>query len=102
MLIPLRHENMQGRRWPVITIGIIALNVIAFLGTHWTMDKQGPELGEVKMHLILLAAMHPEAQNLRQSAGIRNLDPDEKPEPLEGSAKSEQGRAGRLGCAKCA
>jgi membrane associated rhomboid family serine protease len=62
MLIPLRHENMQGRRWPVITIGIIALNVIAFLGTHWTMDKQVPEMGQVRMHLILLAAMHPEAK----------------------------------------
>jgi membrane associated rhomboid family serine protease len=60
MLIPLRHENMQGRRWPVITFGIIALNVIAFLGTHGTIDKQGPELGVVKIHLVLLAAMHPE------------------------------------------
>ena len=60
MLIPLRHENMQGRRWPVITFGIIALNVIVFLGTHWTMDRQGPELGQVKLHLLLLAAMHPE------------------------------------------
>jgi len=60
MLIPLRHENMQGRRWPVITFGIIALNVIVFLGTHSTIDKQGPELGEVKIHLVLLAASHPE------------------------------------------
>jgi membrane associated rhomboid family serine protease len=60
MLIPLRHENMQGRRWPVITFGIIALNIIVFLGTHWTIDRQGPELGQVKLHLLLLAAMHPE------------------------------------------
>ncbi|HEY2647273.1 MAG TPA: rhomboid family intramembrane serine protease, partial [Candidatus Acidoferrales bacterium] len=60
MLIPLRHENMQGRRWPVITFGIIALNVLIFLGTHWTMDKQAPELAQVKIHLVLLAAMHPE------------------------------------------
>jgi membrane associated rhomboid family serine protease len=60
MLIPLRHENMQGRRWPVITFGIIALNVIAFLGTHWTIDGQAPELGQVKLHLVLLAAAHPE------------------------------------------
>ena len=60
MLIPLRHENMQGRRWPVITFGIIALNIIVFLGTHSTIDKQGPELGQVKLHLILLSAMHPE------------------------------------------
>src|ERR1700680_4941978 len=62
MLIPLRHENMQGRRWPVITFGLTALNVIVFLGTHGTMDRQDPELGEVKVHLILLAAMHPEAK----------------------------------------
>jgi membrane associated rhomboid family serine protease len=60
MLIPLRHENMQGRRWPVITFGIIALNAIFFLGSHWTIDKQAPELGQVKVHLVLLAAMHPE------------------------------------------
>jgi membrane associated rhomboid family serine protease len=60
MLIPLRHENMQGRRWPIITFGIIALNVLIFLGTHWTIDKQGPELGQVKIHLLLLSAMHPE------------------------------------------
>ncbi len=60
MLILLRHENMQGRRWPVITFGIIALNVIIFLGTHSTIDKQGPELGQVKLHLLLLSAMHPE------------------------------------------
>ena len=60
MLIPLRHENMQGRRWPVITIGLIALNVLIFLGTHWQMDREGPELGEVKMHVLLLAAMRPE------------------------------------------
>jgi hypothetical protein len=32
MLIPLGHENMQGRRWPVITITLIALNVVIFLG----------------------------------------------------------------------
>jgi membrane associated rhomboid family serine protease len=60
MLIPLRHENMQGRRWPVITIGIIALNVVIFLGTHWTIDREAPEMSETRVHLILLAAMHPE------------------------------------------
>jgi membrane associated rhomboid family serine protease len=60
MLIPLRHENMRGRRWPVITFGIIALNIVIFLATHGTIDRQEPELAQVKVHLILLAAMHPE------------------------------------------
>jgi membrane associated rhomboid family serine protease len=59
MLIPLRHEHMQGRRWPVITVGLIALNVIAFLGTHWRIQEQGAEGTEVKIHVLLLAAAHP-------------------------------------------
>ena len=60
MLIPLRHENMEGRRWPVVTFALIAINVLVFLGTHWTMEAQSPERTEVRTHLILLAATHPE------------------------------------------
>ncbi|HKM65823.1 MAG TPA: rhomboid family intramembrane serine protease [Candidatus Acidoferrum sp.] len=62
MLIPLRHENMQGRRWPIITFALIGLNVVIFLGTHWTIEGQQPQRAEVRIHLILLAANHPELQ----------------------------------------
>ena len=60
MLIPIRHENMEARRWPVITIGLIVLNTVIFLFTHGTMEQQSPELGATKAHIILLAGMHPE------------------------------------------
>jgi membrane associated rhomboid family serine protease len=60
MLIPIRHENMSARRWPVITLGLIALNVLIFLGTHFTMENQDKQLGQAKAHLLMLAAMHPE------------------------------------------
>src|SRR5579864_5081506 len=60
MLIPLRHENMEGRRWPVISIAIIAINIFAFLGTHWQIEAQNPKRSEVRVHILLLAAMHPE------------------------------------------
>jgi membrane associated rhomboid family serine protease len=60
MLIPIGHENMEARRWPVITIGLIALNTIVFLITHGAMERQSPELGATKAHIILLAGMHPE------------------------------------------
>lgn len=60
LLIPLKHENMEGRRWPIITFMLIALNIIAFLGTHWTIEKQEPELRDVRVHVLLLAALHPE------------------------------------------
>lgn len=60
LLIPLKHENMEGRRWPIITFALIALNFIAFLATHSTIQKQEPELAEVRTQVLLLAAMHPE------------------------------------------
>lgn len=60
MFLPLRHENMEGRRWPVITIGLIVLNVLAFLGTHWQIDQENPQRGELRAHIVLLAASHPE------------------------------------------
>jgi membrane associated rhomboid family serine protease len=60
MLIPIRHENMSARRWPFITLGLIAVNVIVFLCTHSSMDDQQQQGRDVKLHLIMLAAMHPE------------------------------------------
>ena len=60
MLIPLRHENMAGRRWPVISIALIAINFIVFLGTHWQIEAQAPLRDETRVHILLLAAAHPE------------------------------------------
>ena len=59
MFIPLRHENMHGRRWPVVTLSLIALNVLAFLGTHWSIEQQGHESIQVRAHILILAATHP-------------------------------------------
>ncbi len=60
MLIPIKHENMEARRWPVITIALIVLNTIVFLISSGAMEKESPELGTVKAHIILLAGAHPE------------------------------------------
>lgn len=60
MLIPIRHENMSARRWPIITLALIALNTVVFLGTHWTMEEEAPQLGQTKAHILMLAAAHPE------------------------------------------
>src|SRR6202521_497733 len=70
MLIPLRHENMEGRRWPVVTFALIALNALIFLGTHWKIEAQEPERVEVRTHALLLAAMHPD---LKMSADIEKF-----------------------------
>ena len=60
MLIPIKHENMEARRWPVITIALIAINVAVFLVTTESMQTDSHALGTVKAHIILLAGMHPE------------------------------------------
>ncbi len=60
MLIPIKHENMAARRWPVVTITLITINVLAFFFTMSAMDDEAPQLGEVKSHILILAATHPE------------------------------------------
>lgn len=62
MLIPLRHENMRGRRWPYVTFALIALNIVFFLITHGPIEREQPQRAEVRIHLLLLAGMHPELQ----------------------------------------
>src|SRR5262245_65045958 len=61
MLLPIKHENMSARRWPVVTLALITINVVLFLHTFQSLDDQAsPKLKEVKVHILLLAAMHPE------------------------------------------
>lgn len=60
MLIPIKHENMSARRWPVITFALIAINVIVFLGTYSTLEDQQKQIGHLKVQIVMLAARHPE------------------------------------------
>ncbi len=60
MLIPIRHENMSARRWPVITLGFIIINVVCFLLTNSTIERQGTDLARTEVNLFSLAASHPE------------------------------------------
>ncbi len=60
MLVPIKHENMTARRWPMVTLALIAINVAVFLFTMSAIDDEAPQLGEVKSHILILAALHPE------------------------------------------
>lgn len=60
MLLPIGHERMSARRLPVITLALIVLNVGVFLFTHDTIEQQSSQLAEVRAHVLLLAAMHPD------------------------------------------
>ncbi len=60
MLFPIKHENMTARRWPVITLGLILANLLIFLCTYRAMDRQDDALWPVELHVLVLAARHPE------------------------------------------
>ncbi len=60
MLIPLGHEKTSARRWPVITFGLIAINLVVFLATNSAIQGEGQELGITRAHILMLAAMRPD------------------------------------------
>lgn len=62
MIFPLNHEDLRGRRYPVVTIAIIVLCFAAFLATYWSLDQESEKLARVKLHLLLLAANYPEIE----------------------------------------
>lgn len=43
MFLPLGHDRMVVSRWPVVSVGVIALCVVAFLGTHWSASERASE-----------------------------------------------------------
>lgn len=47
------------RKWPIVTIALIAINVALFLITHRILEEQRPQIAEVKVHILMLAAAHP-------------------------------------------
>lgn len=81
MLIPIRHDNMTARRWPVVTLALIAINTVVFLFTMMAMENEAPELGEVKSHILILAALHPELtmkpESQRLVDGFKQSHPDQ-------------------------
>jgi len=81
MLIPIKHENMTARRWPVVTLSLIAINTIVFLFTMTALDNETPQLGQVKSHILILAALHPELKFAPESQrlvdGFKQSHPDE-------------------------
>lgn len=60
MLIPIKHENMSARRWPIITFALIAINVVVFLFTNGPMQEQSAKFAQVRLRILTLAAAHPD------------------------------------------
>ena len=81
MLLPIKHESMAARRWPVVTLALIAINTLVFLLTTGSIDDETPQLSEVRSHILILAALHPELKLKKESQqlvdGFRQSHPDQ-------------------------
>lgn len=73
MFIPVGHENLRGRRWPWVTIAIVALNFVVFLATKGTLQDDAEKLGRVKLQIIVLASNHP---NVHMPADVQDFVQD--------------------------
>lgn len=62
LFLPVGHENLQGRRWPYVTIALIVVSVGIFLFTHQAIADEDKELSEVKTRTMLLAIWHPDVE----------------------------------------
>ena len=51
---------MTARRWPVITLALIALNTAVFLATNSVIEQQSAQMAPVKTHILSMAAQHPD------------------------------------------
>ena len=90
MLIPIRHEGMHARRWPVVTFTLIAVNVLCFLFTFTTLQNEAPQLGQLKAHILLMAATHPELTLQPQAQQL--VDDFKKREPAVWAQAQNQNR----------
>lgn len=80
MLIPIKHENMTARRWPVVTIALIAINTLVFLFTTSAIGHEAPALGETRLHILILAALHPELKMQPESQHLVDSFKQSRPE----------------------
>jgi len=80
MLVPIGHENMAARRWPVVTLSLIAINTIVFLVTLPAMQTDQKQVGQVKAEILILAALHPELkmhpEEQQMVDGFKKSDPE--------------------------
>jgi membrane associated rhomboid family serine protease len=72
---------MAARRWPVVTLALIAINTIVFFLTTISMSDEAPQLREVKSNILILAAVHPELKmhpdEERLVEGFKKSHPDQ-------------------------
>jgi membrane associated rhomboid family serine protease len=89
VLLPIGHEDLRGRRWPIVTIVIIALDVAVFLGTHWRMDEELGKIADLRVATLVIAASHPDVQLTPSQHRVVDTIRAQSPGLLEQIAKED-------------
>lgn len=82
MLVPIGHEQASARRLPIVTIAIIAINLIVFIFTSSSssLERESAELETLRIHIRLLAAYAPDvtipASVQKVVSDFKNHEPD--------------------------
>jgi membrane associated rhomboid family serine protease len=56
----MKNGQDSVRNWPVVTIVLIAINVVLFVIVHKPLQEQRAQIAEAKSHVLMFAALHPE------------------------------------------
>jgi membrane associated rhomboid family serine protease len=59
LLVPISHDDMRGRRWPVVTLGIILACFIAFVATLIAQPSAEAEVSRTAKAAVEDLAAHP-------------------------------------------
>jgi membrane associated rhomboid family serine protease len=73
-------DSHQTRGYDGPALALIAINTAVFLFTMSAMDQEAPELGEVKSHILILAALHPELKMPSESKQLVDGFKQSRPE----------------------
>lgn len=60
MLFPISHEDVQARRWPVLTTVLVVLNILCFIGELVLLSGAKREVEQAKQELVEYWAAHQE------------------------------------------
>jgi membrane associated rhomboid family serine protease len=59
MIFPYAHEDHRGRRWPVVTIGLIVVNVLCLLAFDTATSAVSPQINAIARDAIEFRDAHP-------------------------------------------
>lgn len=63
MLIPLTHENMEARRWPIVTTVLVVVNLLFFLFVSLGQREAAQAAAESQRDVVQYWQEHPELKN---------------------------------------